>query len=385
MFKRNKITQNVFNVLLQNGFEDTMIYDIEKEHHLIRVNLKLPPNKELEDLKELLPNLTQELNALDYRITKYHGKSFELEFGNQNIDLIPFTETLIRKDSLKITLPSSFGTSTIDLLDGASCHMLNGGTTRMGKTVFLLYISTLIYIQTSGDVKIFIASSKIKDYYPFTNIPNVTRSETHAELHDTLDQLILEYKFRNRLLNSKELLKATDSKSILKHYPQKYYLFKPIFLIIDEYARFSDDKLIQQKVTELVETAGFVNIHVIISTQRPDARTVLNPRIKANLLCRICFTTTDRNNSILILDDEGAEDLGRIKGRAILFDGMKNIVQVPYLTHEKAYELLTPYRKEESHEQETTRPTNTEPPKDIQNLFTQSDSVFNLSEEFKPD
>jgi hypothetical protein len=35
-----------------------------------------------------------------------------------------------------------------------------------------------------------------------------------------------------------------------------YHLFKPMFLIIDEYGRFAENQDIQSKVMELVETAG---------------------------------------------------------------------------------------------------------------------------------
>jgi DNA segregation ATPase FtsK/SpoIIIE-like protein len=175
----------------------------------------------------------------------------------------------------------------------------------MGKTSFLLYLCTILYLQTKGNSDLYITSTKAKDFYPFEGL--VTINQTQEQFSTSLDALLTEYQHRNQLLYSPTLTKATDHKSVMKHYPTYAKHFQPIFVIIDEYARFSENKEIQKKVQELVETAGFVNIHIIISTQRPDARTVLNPRIKSNLLARICFTTTDKNNSIVILDQEGGK------------------------------------------------------------------------------
>jgi S-DNA-T family DNA segregation ATPase FtsK/SpoIIIE len=158
-----------------------------------------------------------------------------------------------------------------------------------------------------------------------------------------------------------------------------YHYFKPIFLIVDEYARFSDSPLskqIHKLVAELVQTAGYVNVHVIISTQRPDARQTLPANIKMGLMTRICFRTADKNNSIVILDEEGAETLPNIKGRAILRDGEKNIVQVPLMEYDTAEEILKPYKKESKPDvkEDDQRPTNNDVACKVQNMFKKSNS-----------
>jgi DNA segregation ATPase FtsK/SpoIIIE-like protein len=161
--------------------------------------------------------------------------------------------------------------------------------------------------------------------------------------------------------------------------------FKPIFLLVDEYARFSDNKEIQKKVIELTETAGYVNIHLIITTQRPDARTVLPPRIKGNLLARICFTTADEANSVIILDRSGAESLGRIAGRAILSDSEYNIVQVPLITTDQVLEQLKPFRGNHhaTINQNPKGTTNTELSSKIQSLFEESVSEIMFPEQLE--
>lgn len=387
--KKHPIVKKIVNVLKDTGFSGTYLHDVVQEDQTLKVNVKLPPHIEQEDLECLLPNLKQELSANDVKFGKTNGKFIQILFGMNELKKIFVTceniETFVKKNSLKITFPSAFGESVLDLEDGASCHVLNGGTTRMGKTCLMLYLCTLLVLQTKGKMKLYITSSKLKDFYPFQGLKNVYMSKAHEDVETMLDQIMMEYKKRDYLLYSEALLKATDAKSVKKIYPDKYYLFRPIFLVIDEYARFADNQAIQRKVMELVETAGYVNIHVIITSQRPDARTVLPARIKANLLARICFTTTDKNNSIVILDQEGAESLGRIEGRALYLDGEMNVIQVPYLDALTCESLLKPFKEGVKFEKNQTRSNDTRLAEKIQNLFQESNSLLNLQEEYKSD
>lgn len=376
-FRRHKYTNMLVHLLRAKGFVHTVIIEISENEDMVKLVLDLPIHKELSEFESIIPNIVQEFKGLDYRI-KYKGKRIYLDIGKKDLTNITFNDSYISQ-SLQLKIPTSFGNTFIDFADGASCHLLNGGTTRMGKTYFLLYLTTLMYIQNKGHIELYITSAKIKDYYSFIGVPNVTLSKTHEDMINILDILIKEYRMRDGLLNTPSLLKATDAKDVLKYYPEKYHLFRPVFLVIDEFARFADNKEIQKKVTELVETAGFVNVHVIIASQRPDAKTVLNTRVKANLLCRICFTTTDKNNSLLILDREGAEKLGKIPGRAILQNTDTEIVQIPKMDAETSFELLTQYRKEVfTNEENRERPKDNKLTNKIQDLFTQSDSDFTI-------
>jgi S-DNA-T family DNA segregation ATPase FtsK/SpoIIIE len=318
------------------------------------------------------------------KLGKISGKHFEIMFGMRELKDIHFDESMLQMDTLQLRFPSAYGEAVLDFEDGASCHMLNGGVTRMGKTCFLLYLATSIFMQNKGNVGLYITSAKLKDYYPFENIPQVKMSRDMEGMEKMLEEIIDEYKKRDELLYSPSFQKATDAKSVRKLYPSSYHLFKPIFLIIDEYARFAESKMIQQMVTEIVETAGFVNIHVIIASQRPDAATVLRPRIRANLLARMAFTTADRKNSEVILDREGAEKLGKIAGRGMLLDSDLHVIQVPFLDVVECDKLMEPYRKDVVHdEQNTERHTDSEVIEPLQSLISESAGLSNMLGELK--
>jgi hypothetical protein len=122
----------------------------------------LPYHKELSDLMDLLPNLTQELNCLDHKIISQTGKIITIQFGKHDISYLPFDTKYIHKDTIKIELPSSFGSCFLDFEDGASCHLLIGGASRMGKTETLLYMASTLYIQTKGNIELYITSTNPK-------------------------------------------------------------------------------------------------------------------------------------------------------------------------------------------------------------------------------
>jgi hypothetical protein len=99
----------------------------------------------------------------------------------------------------------------------------------------------------------------------------------------------------------------------------------------------------------------------------------------------MAFTTVDKKNSEIILDSEGAEKLGEIAGRAIVRDGGKSVIQVPFIDAVDCDKLLEPYRREDEQkdEQDTERPINNEIADKIQSMLSQSDSLLDLSEEFQ--
>jgi hypothetical protein len=379
--KRPPVIKRMFKVFLDKKFDGTYINKVYQDGDILYANIHLPEHKELSDLEKLLPNLQQEVGATAVKLGKVSGKYVEILFGMNKLIDIDFDTSMLQPNTLKLRFPSAFGEYILDFEDGASCHLLNGGVTRMGKTCFLLYLATSIFLQNKGNVKLYISSVKLKDYYPFEGIPQIKMTRDIEGMIELLAEVMDEYKKRDDLLYSPSLKKATDAKSVRKLYPDFQHLFKPIFIIIDEYARFAESKIIQNMVTEIVETAGFVNVHVIIASQRPDAATVLRPRIRANLLCRMAFTTADRKNSEVILDREGAEKLGKIPGRGMVLDSDLHVVHVPYLDAVKCDRLLEDYRDE----QNTEGSTNTGYTGQIQGLQPKSTGMDGLPGEFESD
>jgi DNA segregation ATPase FtsK/SpoIIIE-like protein len=369
----NKTVKSIYDVLLYTGFEKTKILYVGEGEYKLKCILILPPKKDLDKLIEILPNLKMSVNALDAKIGKQEGKKVEVIFGKTDLSKVPFKVNMINKNSLKVSFMSAFGMQAIDFMDGASCHMLNGGRTRMGKTTFVYYMLTSLYFQNKGKIKLFICSSKITDFYPFEGLPNVEFAEDETEMRMVLEHVKDEYEERRKWLKTPELKECIDAKGIKKQRPDKYHLFQPIFLLIDEYADYSKIHDIQESIKMIVRKAGYVNIHLIVCTQRADARSTIPPDIKANLGARICFSTVDSANSLNILDVEGAEKLGGIEGRAILLDGDLSIIQIPYMSYQQCKRLLKPFKeRKENVNQSNERSIDHGVSEKVQNMLKES-------------
>ena len=80
----------------------------------------------------------------------------------------------------------------------------------------------------------------------------------------------------------------------------------------------SDLPAAEESIIRIAQKARAVGIHLVLATQRPSAE-VVTGLLKANIPTKICFATTSRVNSQIVLDESGAEELTR-KGDMLYSD-----------------------------------------------------------------
>ena len=101
-------------------------------------------------------------------------------------------------------------------------------------------------------------------------------------------------------------------------------------IVVDEIAELflsapdrpvSDIQTARAVVSRLARQGRAVGLHLVLGTQRPDAR-ALDTQIKANLPRKVCFQMADTASSMVVLGNARARDLPGIPGRAIWQRGL---------------------------------------------------------------
>lgn len=363
---KSDLKRVVSRTLVSMKLDNVKVEAVDRIEGGWEVHFKLPAGYTTQEFeKEAKVALEEVSYAGDATFHKLQGNRVSMRFGYATFSSsMPFLVHNRPRESLKVPLFSPFGTKYLNFNDETCCHLLIGGTTRMGKSVFIRLIITLLMLGTDGKISIYVFDNKINDLHPFKSIPQIRMAETVQEANGVMTKIMVELDRRKSLLKSKG--DVVDAKDYRAKYPEE--AMEPIFIIVDEYARFADNDPFQENIMMIAETAGYLDVHLIVASQRPDVQTVLKPRIRANLLTRVCFTTTDEANSKLIIETPDAAHLGRIQGRAILMDGFPSKVQVPYLSADTAKKLLQPYTSEEIRN-EQPRQTDRHVPEALQNLI----------------
>jgi DNA topoisomerase III len=250
-------------------------------------------------------------------------------------------EFLASKKALTFPIGMDMGGQPVyaDLADMP--HLLVAGTTGSGKSVFLNeLIVSLLYGQTPDKLRFLFIDPKKVELSIFENIPHlfgpIVTDVQRAGL--ALKKLVVEMEKRYETLRNYGVrnIGAYIEKvlSVNPKAPPMPY----IVLVIDELA----DLMIQQNgpevedlIQRLAQLARAAGIHMVVATQRP-SKEVISPIIKANLPVRIAFQVASNTNSMIILDEPGAEDL---LGKGDMFylpkDGAKRRLVSAFVTDEE--------------------------------------------------
>lgn len=295
--------------------------------------------------------------------------------------------SLIRLEGISNIEPNTFtvgisrtGTHKASLKDVP--HILVAGQTGGGKSTVLRQIIMTLYLNNPKYTFLLI---DLKDGLEFQLFTQTKRIFVAATINETISRL---QKVLGELTTRTGILKRSNCKDIdgflsLSEQDQKRNIagaldpetgFSRKVIVIDEVSELflasslvsgKDSQLARDIISKLARQGRAAGLHLIIGTQRPDAR-ALDTQIKANLPGKICFPMSDMHSSLVVLGNARAKDLAQIPGRALWQKGLDLIeLQTPLLTVEEVDELLKPHRKEEK-PVEVVVSTNTLPVNPIQ-------------------
>jgi len=200
----------------------------------------------------------------------------------------------------------------IDLANSNTPSILIGGTSGSGKSELLKSIVVgLGMVAPPKSVFFTLIDPKRVTFTSFYDLPClkypvITDDERAlqvlSELTDEMESRYIQF----------EKIRASDIVSYNNNIDNVSQRFCRHLIIIDEYADMLSDKAMTENLERCIRKLGSkgraAGFHLILATQRPDAK-VVTGLIRANLQLKIALKVTNYRNSQVILDESGAECL----------------------------------------------------------------------------
>lgn len=219
-------------------------------------------------------------------------------------------------------------------------HLLVAGTTGSGKSVALhAFIMSILYRLSPQQVKFLFVDPKMLEFTSYADIPHLLLPVV-TEARDAIVALrwaVGEMERRNRTMSAFSVPNITEYNDVIHAVQENPALLEPlmhsasgpaaerlreivdsgefepfpyIIVVIDELADLMmvAGKQVETSVARLAQMARAAGIHMIIATQNPTIKVVTGV-IKANMPARLSFKVRTMQDSRVILDQNGADDL----------------------------------------------------------------------------
>ena len=194
-------------------------------------------------------------------------------------------------------------------------HMLVGGSTGSGKSVFLftMLAAMLMTHPKKEDMQLILSSSKLEDFIHFEGLPHLYSGRIisdAAEATKVIKEVIFEESERRG-----RLLAEARVANIIEYNKRATEKLAPIVVVIDEFADLADQlettkekNAFYKPVQRIAQAGRSRGIHLVICTQRPEAKLVPSTT-KAQLNGRVALRVNDGISSRMIIEEPDAQYL----------------------------------------------------------------------------
>jgi DNA segregation ATPase FtsK/SpoIIIE, S-DNA-T family len=213
-------------------------------------------------------------------------------------------------------------------------HILIAGETGSGKSTQLRSIlTTLIKTKRPEELEIYLGDCKKSEFHIFRKIDHVQCVLSKSkDIEKMLKHIKKELDERSDLT---EMFEVSHIDEVPKEHHRPY-----IVVCIDEFVMLRNNEFIMETLIELVAIGRTLGVFAILSMQRPNGK-VLDTTVRANLTVSMGFKLRDKIES-RIVNTPGAETIEE-SGHFIMNSDKNYELQAPYLTMDKAKELLNPF------------------------------------------
>ena len=290
--------------------------------------------------------------------------------NNSKLDVLlrdVYEETNSRAEKMKLPITIGKDTEGKSVIEDLAKmpHLLIGGATSMGKSVFVNSILTSLLCRfTPDELKLIIVDPKLVEFKIFEKLPHLLLPIVNDadDANQALKWAVAETQKRYKILQkigAKNIVSFNEKIDELSE--QEYQELKTdlkleennplkmsyIVIIIDELAELmlTAKKEVEQSIVRLTQLARAAGIHLIMATQRPSAD-VVTGLIKSNCPSRASLRVASSSDSRIILDCTGAEQL---IGQGDLFFtsagpmGLKRI-QGPFVSDQEIEDICDAWR-----------------------------------------
>lgn len=218
--------------------------------------------------------------------------------------------------------------------------LLITGTIGSGKSITMhqLVLSGM-FNNSPKDIKFAFYDPKCVDYVEYENSPFLIKDI----MHDAEE--FREYLIQLTTIIDKRTKQIVDTKNIDIESYNKYALENDleqlpyIITVIDEIADlYYINPEIQEQLIRIIKKASAVGIYFIVGTQTP-RRDVINSTLKENISSRIAMKAATQIESMITIDEVGAEQLNGFGEMIYKFGGRSELLQSSFVSDENVNTL----------------------------------------------
>jgi S-DNA-T family DNA segregation ATPase FtsK/SpoIIIE len=308
---------------------DGEVSGIEAGPTITLYSIDLAPGSKVSSINSVASDIARSLGAPNIRIVPNTAgrKTVGVEVPNPERETVSIKELMSSKKTEKMKLPMFLGkdASGEPMVEDLTKmpHMLVAGTTGSGKSVCInSIIAGWMYTKRPDELKLILVDPKMVELSQFSDIPHLAcpvvteMGRAAAILEWAVARMEERYQIFRKLgvrdlLGFNELT-VDEIYKILEPQTEEEKARIPVKLpyivfIIDELADLMmTSKEVEQAIVRIAQKARAVGIHLILATQRPEAK-VVTGLIKSNMPCRVAFKVNSGMDSRIVLDTKGAE------------------------------------------------------------------------------